>query len=130
MKQYGDCTAVRLSSQGHLGNNAEPGLSFKNKTCEVGVFYICTLLYGSCRVMERAVREANSADEGFRDIQMPEAEQKSVMNLSCQHVVTGSSQTPQAFWNQAGWCSRLGGGCSATASVMLQFRSPDFFWSE
>ena len=68
----------------------------KSTACTVGVCYICTVLHGSGGVMERAVKEeAVSADEGFRDIQMPEAEQK-LMNVSCQFLVTGSSQTAQA----------------------------------
>lgn len=69
--------------------------------------------------MERAVREADSADEGFRDIQMPEAEQKSMMNLSCQYVVTGGSQTPQAI-KLAG---ALGWEVGALLQLLLHYSS-------
>lgn len=54
--------------------------------------------------------EANSADEGSRDIQVLEAEQKPMMSLSCQYLVTRNSQTLQVCWNQAAWWwSELGG---------------------
>ena len=84
-----------LSSQENLSKTTESGLSFKNKTCEGGAFSICTLLHGSGRVLESAVKEeADSADEGFRDVQVLEAEQKPMMSPSCQYLVTGNSQTP------------------------------------
>lgn len=86
---------MHLSSQENLSNNTESGPSFKNKTCEVGAFSICTLLHGSGRVLVSAVKEeADSADEGSRDAQVLEAEQKPVMSPSCQYLVTGTSQTP------------------------------------
>lgn len=86
---------MHLSSQENLSNNTESGLSFKNKTCEVSAFSICTLLPGSGRVLVSAVKEeADSADEGSRDAQVLEAEQKPMMSLSCQYLVTGTSQTP------------------------------------
>lgn len=37
--------------------------------------------------------EGDSADEGSRDIQVLEAEQKPMMSLSCQKLVTGNSNT-------------------------------------
>lgn len=37
--------------------------------------------------------EADSADEGSRDVQVLEAEQKAVMSLSSQYLVTGNSNT-------------------------------------
>lgn len=86
---------MRLSSQENLSKNTESGLSFKNKIYEGGAFSICTLLHGSSRVLESAVKEeADSADEGSRDVQVLEAEQKPMMSPSCQYLVTGNSQTP------------------------------------
>lgn len=82
---------MHLSSQENLSNNTESGLSFKSKTCEVGAFSICTLLHGFGRDLESAVKkESDSADEGSRDIQVLEAEQKPMMSLSCQNLVTGN----------------------------------------
>lgn len=64
---------MHLNSQESLSNSTESGLSFRSKTCEVGVFSICTLLHG--RGSESAVKEeGDSADEGSRDIQVLEAE--------------------------------------------------------
>lgn len=63
-------------------------MSFRSKTFEVGVFSICTLLHGFGRGSESAVKEeGDSADEGSRDIQVLEAEQKPMMSLSCQNLV-------------------------------------------
>lgn len=45
-------------------------------------------LAGARRVLEE---EGDSADEGSRDIQVLEAEQKPMMSLSCQNLVTGNS---------------------------------------
>lgn len=45
---------MHLSSQENLSNSTESGLSFKSKTCEVGVFSICTLLHGFGRGSESA----------------------------------------------------------------------------
>lgn len=85
---------MHLSSHENLSNNTESGLSFKNKTCEVGAFSICTLLHGFGRGWERAVKEeGDSADESSRDIQVLEAEQKPMMSPSCQNLVTGNSNT-------------------------------------
>lgn len=82
-----------LGSQENLAD--ESGLSFKTETCEVGAFSICTLRHGSGRGLESALKEeASSADEGSRDIQVLEAEQKPMMSLSCQYLVTRNSQTP------------------------------------
>lgn len=58
------------------------------------MFAICTLLHGFGRGSETAVKEeGDSADEGSRDIQVLEAEQKPMMSLSCQNLVTGNSHT-------------------------------------
>lgn len=71
---------MRLSSQENLGNNTESGLSFENKTFEAGEFSICAWLRGSGSVLGSALKEeADSADEGSRDIQVLEAEQKPLM---------------------------------------------------
>lgn len=67
---------MQLSSQENLRNNTESGLSFQTKTCEVGAFPICALLHGSGRAPGSAVKEeADSADEGSRDVEVLEAEQ-------------------------------------------------------
>lgn len=85
---------MHLSSQENLSDSTESGLSFKSKTSEVDVFSICTLLHGFGRGSESAVKEeGDSADEGSRDIQVLEAEQKPMMSLSCQNLVTGNSKT-------------------------------------
>lgn len=85
---------MHLSSQENPSNNTESGLSFKNKTCEVGAFSICTLLRGSGRALESAMREeADSADEGSTAVQVLEAEQKSMMSPSYQYLMTGNSNT-------------------------------------
>lgn len=94
-------------------------LSFKSKTCEIGAFSICTLLHGFGRGLGSAVREeGDSADEGSRGIQVLEAEQKPVMSLSCQNLVTGNSNTLAVLGSS--WlvcCSgrRVGGGCVSLA---------------
>lgn len=77
---------MHLSSQENLSHSTESVLSFRSKTCEVGAFSICTLLHGLGRGLESAVKEeGDSADEGSRGIQVLEAEQKSMMSLSCQN---------------------------------------------
>lgn len=71
---------MRLSSQENLGNNTESGLSFENKTFEAGGFSICVRLRGSGSILGSALKEeADSADEGSRDFQVLEAEQKPLM---------------------------------------------------
>lgn len=73
---------MHLNSQENLSNNTESRLSFK-KSDGVGAFSVCILLHGSGRVLESAVmEETDSADEGSRDVQVLEAEQK----LSCQEL--------------------------------------------
>lgn len=83
---------MHLSSQEILSNNTESAVSFKSETCEVGVFSICTLLYGFGRSSECC--EGHSADEGSRDIQVLETEQKPMMmSLGCQNLVPENSDT-------------------------------------
>lgn len=59
---------MHLSSQEILSNNTESAVSFKSETCEVGVFSICTLLYGFGRSSENAVKVTlqMKAPETFR----------------------------------------------------------------
>lgn len=110
---------MHLSSQENLSNNTESGLSFKSKTCEVGAFAICTLLHGFGRGSASAVEEEDdSADEGSRDIQVLEAEQKPMMSRSCQNIVTGNSNTLGVL--ESSWlvCSSgrgVGDGCVSLA---------------
>lgn len=110
---------MHLSSKESLSKNTESGMSFKSKTCEVGVFSICTLLHGFGRGSESAVKEeGDSADEGSRDIQVLEAEQKPMMSLSCQNLVTGNSNALGVL--ELSWlvrCSgrRVGAGCVSLA---------------
>lgn len=126
---------MHLSSQENLSDNTESGLSFKSKTCEVGAFSICTLLHGFGRGSESAMKEDDdSADEGSRDIQVLEAEQKPMMSPSCQNLVTGNSNTLGVL--EPSWlvcCSGrgVGDGCDLwQCPLTLQFRSPDCCWSE
>lgn len=110
---------MHLSSQQNLSNSTESGLSFRSKICEVGVFSICNLLHGFGRGLESAVKEeGDSADEGSRDIQVLEAEQKPMMSLSCQNLVTGNSNTLGVL--EPSWlvcCSgrAVGSGCVSLA---------------
>lgn len=87
------CSAVRLSLQENLSNNTESGLSFKSRTCEVGVFSICTLLHGFGRGSESAVKEEVTLQMKAPEIQVLEAEQNPMMSPSCQNLVTGNSDT-------------------------------------
>lgn len=57
LSSWAENQSVDLSSQENLSSNTESGLSFKSKTCEVGVFSICTLLRGFGRGSESAVKE-------------------------------------------------------------------------
>lgn len=117
---------MHLSSQENLSNRTESGLSFKSKTCEVGVFAICTLLlHGFGRGLESAVKEeGDSADEGSTDIRVLEAEQKPMMSPSCQSSVTGNSNTLGVLeWD-------VDVHLWQCPSLTLQFRSPGCCWSE
>lgn len=116
---------MHLNSQESLSNSTESGLSFRSKTCEVGVFSICTLLHGFGRGSESAVKEeGDSADEGSRDIQVLEAEQKPMMSLSCQNLVAGNSNTLGVL--ESSWLVCCSGRwvCISGPSLTLQFRSP------
>lgn len=129
------CSAVHLSLQENLSNNTESGLSFKSRTCEVGVFSICTLLHGFGRGSESAVKEEVTLQMKAPEIQVLEAEQNPMMSLSCQNLVTGNSDTLGVL--ESRWlvcCSgrRVGGGCVSQQcpSLTLQSRSPDCCWSK
>lgn len=115
---------MHLSSQENLSNSTESGLSFRSKTFEVGVFSICTLLHGFGRGSETAVKEeGDSADEGSRDIQVLEAEQKPMMSLNCQKLVTGNSNTLGVLESSCLACS--GRWMCISVSVLLLHCSSD-----
>lgn len=115
---------MHLSSQENLSNNTESRLSFKRKTCEAGAFSICTLLHGFGRGSESAVKEeGDSADEGSRDMQVLEAEQKPMMSPICQNLVTGNSNTLGVLESSWLMCYSGRGAGDGCVSLEVSFSS-------
>lgn len=89
-----------------------------------GAFSICTLLHGFGRGSESAVKEeGDSADEGSRDMQVLEAEQKPMMSPSCQNLVTGNSNTLGVLESRWLMCYSGRGAGDGCVSLEVSFSS-------